>query len=156
LALASSLNAAVNQKGPIGGGQFGYNWQFSPLVVVGFEADIQGSAIRGSGSSNGGTSTESFAGSSSNQAAAACNVAAGSQNCASATNGTLALATFASTANSAEVLVAAFSNPALSASALESVTADVNWLGTVRGRLGYLVTPNFLLYATGGLAYGGG
>jgi outer membrane immunogenic protein len=28
------------------------------------------------------------------------------------------------------------------------------WFGTVRGRLGVAVTPNFLLYATGGLAYG--
>jgi outer membrane immunogenic protein len=31
----------------------------------------------------------------------------------------------------------------------------VDWLGTVRGRLGYLVTPTLLAYATGGLAYGG-
>jgi len=30
----------------------------------------------------------------------------------------------------------------------------VQWLGTVRGRLGWLTTPTFLLYATGGLAYG--
>jgi outer membrane immunogenic protein len=28
-------------------------------------------------------------------------------------------------------------------------------LGTVRQRLGYLFTPTFLLYGTGGLAYGG-
>jgi opacity protein-like surface antigen len=27
-------------------------------------------------------------------------------------------------------------------------------MGTVRGRAGYLLTPNFLIYATGGLAYG--
>ena len=32
---------------------------------------------------------------------------------------------------------------------------NVDWLGTVRGRVGYLVTPTFLAYATGGLAYGG-
>jgi outer membrane immunogenic protein len=31
----------------------------------------------------------------------------------------------------------------------------VDWLGTVRGRLGYLVTPTLLAFATGGLAYGG-
>jgi opacity protein-like surface antigen len=31
----------------------------------------------------------------------------------------------------------------------------VDWLGTLRGRVGYLVTPTFLAYATGGLAYGG-
>ena len=28
------------------------------------------------------------------------------------------------------------------------------WFGTVRGRLGVLANPNWLLYATGGLAYG--
>jgi outer membrane immunogenic protein len=28
--------------GFIGGGQIGYNWQYSPLIVVGLEADIQG------------------------------------------------------------------------------------------------------------------
>lgn len=32
---------------------------------------------------------------------------------------------------------------------------EVNWLGTVRGRLGFLATPSILLYGTGGLAYGG-
>jgi outer membrane immunogenic protein len=36
-----------------------------------------------------------------------------------------------------------------------SVNAGVDWLGTVRGRLGYLFTPTMLLYATGGLTYGG-
>ena len=30
----------------------------------------------------------------------------------------------------------------------------MHWIGTVRGRLGYLVTPELLLYGTGGLAYG--
>jgi outer membrane immunogenic protein len=34
-------------------------------------------------------------------------------------------------------------------------SASVDWLGTVRGRLGFLVTPTLLAYATGGLAYGG-
>jgi outer membrane immunogenic protein len=29
-------------SGFIGGGQIGYNWQYSPLIVVGLEADIQG------------------------------------------------------------------------------------------------------------------
>ncbi|MGD0641344.1 MAG: outer membrane protein [Roseiarcus sp.] len=30
----------------------------------------------------------------------------------------------------------------------------LSWLGTARGRLGFLVTPTLLLYGTGGLAYG--
>ncbi len=29
------------------------------------------------------------------------------------------------------------------------------WFGTVRGRVGYLITPTLLLYGTGGFAYGG-
>jgi outer membrane immunogenic protein len=30
----------------MGGGQIGYNWQYSPLIVVGLEADIQGALER--------------------------------------------------------------------------------------------------------------
>ena len=33
-------------------------------------------------------------------------------------------------------------------------TANLNYLGTVRGRIGYLVTPALLVYGTGGVAYG--
>jgi len=36
-----------------------------------------------------------------------------------------------------------------------SISSSVNWLGTVRGRLGYLLTPTLLAYGTGGLSYGG-
>jgi outer membrane immunogenic protein len=32
---------------------------------------------------------------------------------------------------------------------------QLDYLGTVRGRLGFLATPTLLLYGTGGLAYGG-
>lgn len=32
--------------------------------------------------------------------------------------------------------------------------SNLSWLGTVRGRLGYLVMPTLVLYGTGGLAYG--
>ena len=37
--------AGSNQEYPdgfIGGGQIGYNWQYSPLIVLGVEADFQG------------------------------------------------------------------------------------------------------------------
>jgi len=37
-------------NGAIGGGQVGYNYQFSPNWVLGFETDIQASGQRGSGS----------------------------------------------------------------------------------------------------------
>ncbi len=32
---------------------------------------------------------------------------------------------------------------------------SLDWFGTLRARLGLLASPNFLIYATGGLAYGG-
>src|SRR5579872_2363698 len=35
-----------------------------------------------------------------------------------------------------------------------ALSQKIDWFGTVRGRLGILVTPQVLLYATGGLAYG--
>ena len=35
-----------------------------------------------------------------------------------------------------------------------SSEAKLSWFGTVRGRLGVTVTPDLLLYGTGGLAYG--
>jgi outer membrane immunogenic protein len=35
------------------------------------------------------------------------------------------------------------------------IQGGVDWLGTVRGRLGYLLTPTLLVYGTGGFAYGG-
>jgi outer membrane immunogenic protein len=36
-----------------------------------------------------------------------------------------------------------------------STQTRLDYLGTVRGRIGYLFTPTLLAYATGGLAYGG-
>jgi len=130
LAGANSGTASLNQSGPIGGVQIGYNWQFSPLIVFGLEADIQGAAITSDRPGNTGTATQSFA-------------------------GTSLFTKSVTTTISAEALQASFTNAAISASGFDSVTADLNWLGTVRGRLGYLITPNLLLYATGGLAYGG-
>ena len=44
----------------------------------------------------------------------------------------------------------------LSPSCLAFATAetDLRWFGTFRGRVGYLVDPRIMIYATGGLAYG--
>jgi outer membrane immunogenic protein len=36
-----------------------------------------------------------------------------------------------------------------------TATNSVDWLGTVRGRIGLTVTPSLLVYGTGGLAFGG-
>jgi outer membrane immunogenic protein len=37
----------------------------------------------------------------------------------------------------------------------QTASASTDWLGTVRGRIGVLLAPTWLVYATGGLAYGG-
>ncbi len=39
-------------------------------------------------------------------------------------------------------------------SLLYNTSYRLDWFGTLRGRAGFLATPQFLLYATGGLAYG--
>jgi outer membrane immunogenic protein len=103
--VAAGLGTGIpvgSQKGIIGGGQFGYNFQ-SGRFVAGFEADIQGFSGRATGTS-----------------------------------------------------VTAFSVVGIiPGSATLTATNSVNWLGTVRGRIGLAVAPNFLIYGTGGLAYGG-
>jgi outer membrane immunogenic protein len=105
-ASAAALTTGIpvgSQKGIIGGGQFGYNFQ-SGRFVAGFEADIQELSGRATGTS-----------------------------------------------------VTAVPNPVFGGSANATLTAtnSVNWLGTVRGRIGIAATPNLLIYGTGGLAYGG-
>jgi outer membrane immunogenic protein len=105
-AAAAGLTTGIpvgSQKGIIGGGQFGYNFQ-SGLFVAGFEADIQGLSGRASGTS---------------------------------------------------VTSVLADEGAIPGSATLTATNSVNWLGTVRGRIGIAVVPNFLIYGTGGLAYGG-
>jgi outer membrane immunogenic protein len=46
---ASGVSNTAHPNGVIGGGQIGYNYQFSPNGLLGFEADIQGSGERGNG-----------------------------------------------------------------------------------------------------------
>jgi outer membrane immunogenic protein len=41
-------SSVTEPSGVIGGGQIGYNWQFSPIWVVGLEADIQASGEKDS------------------------------------------------------------------------------------------------------------
>jgi outer membrane immunogenic protein len=50
---------------------------------------------------------------------------------------------------------APFGFPANNYGATASFSQRLDYLGTVRGRIGYLATPSLLAYATGGLAYGG-
>lgn len=105
-ATLATFSTGQNNGAFIGGGQLGYNYQFGPSVVAGFETDIQGIA--------GSTGTTTFL-------------------------NTLAEPAFPG-------------NPFLESA---SVSRRVDYVGTVRGRLGWLVTPTFLIYGTGGLAYGG-
>jgi outer membrane immunogenic protein len=101
-----ATNRTGTSSGFIGGGQFGYNYQFSHLYVAGFEADIQG------------------------------------------------LTGARKRSSSVTPLLDADENIA-SVVTNSTTTRDVSYLGTLRARVGVLVVPSFLLYATGGLAYGG-
>lgn len=111
--LAQSGRSGNTQSGFIGGGQIGYNYQWKQNIVIGFEADIQGTTTYGNSSVFGGS------------------IIGGTTN--------------------------AIANDILNTSVVgqTNINAGVNYLGTVRGRLGYLFTPSLLVYGTGGLSYGG-
>jgi outer membrane immunogenic protein len=47
-----SNDRGSNSGGFVGGGQVGYNFQISPMFVVGVEADFQGASIGGGGNAN--------------------------------------------------------------------------------------------------------
>jgi outer membrane immunogenic protein len=115
VAFADSNTARLN--GVIGGGQIGYNIQFSPRWVLGFEADIQGSGERRSNAFADPFST-----------------------------------TVCSTVPPPGAGCAVFGT--LNATAATAYDTNISWFGTVRGRLGFLIGDQVLLYGTGGLAYG--
>jgi outer membrane immunogenic protein len=106
LATASTNVQGVKDDSFIGGGQIGYNYQFSPQWVGGIEADIDGLTNRG-------------------------------------------ISTQTRTVN----LLPPFPTEFYTGNV--TVSSKLDWLGTVRARLGYVPTPNLLLYGTGGFAYGG-
>jgi outer membrane immunogenic protein len=113
---ASGANStSISQSGFVGGAQFGFNYQINQNFVVGFETDIQGTAMRGNSNGFG------IFGSNSN------------------------------TNNSASSGVYANQNGAF----VTTVQAGIDYIGTARGRVGYLLGPSLLLYGTAGLAYGG-
>ena len=118
--VALNNSNADQLNGVIGGGQFGYNFQFSPRWLLGFEADIQGSGERGSNSS--------------------------------ATPFSFPLCT--GLVNLPPLICAASIPGAVPGLATTAYNAEINWFGTVRGRVGFLIGDQFLLYGTGGLAYG--
>ncbi len=96
-ALGGNVLPGVDPHGITGGGQIGYDWQVSPLWVLGVVADLQASSMKAS--AIGAASIGAFTG------------------------------------------------------ITESNSAQVDWFGTVRGKVGYAAN-NFLVYGTGGLAYG--
>lgn len=108
--LAASATSQFDNRdnGFLGGGQIGYNYQFSSAFVAGLEADIQGSSLSGSTNFSNSVLT---------------NTVAGPNTGLWITSG--------------------------------AVSQRLNYLGTVRGRLGWTATPNLLIYGTGGFAYGG-
>ncbi len=112
-----------NQRGTaggvIGGLQVGYNFQFNPSIVIGAEADFQGSSISG--------------------------------------NDNNSLQFFPSPFSTQFVPGRGFVNPSIlvPVAAINGSNLGLNWIGTVRGRAGWLFTPSLLVYGTAGFAYGG-
>ena len=104
-AAAAALPSAFDPdlSGFIGGGQFGYNYQIGQ-VVWGFEADFQGTSIKGDGIATGTAIPSGF--------------------------------------------------PAHSVTVSGTGSQKLDFLGTVRGRLGWTWDNPWLVYVTGGLAYG--
>jgi outer membrane immunogenic protein len=119
--LAQSGGASMTQSGFIGGGQVGYNYQYGSNIVLGVEADIQGTGIRGSGYTGGAARSATFID---------------------------RLGPFGETQQTYDISA---NTVAVGGSAVQG---GVDWMGTVRGRLGYLWTPTLLVYGTGGFAYG--
>jgi outer membrane immunogenic protein len=103
LVVTSDPGSSVAPKGAIGGAQLGYNWQASPHLLAGFEADLQGSAQTDTG----------------------CSAIA----CLNQTNG------------------------ANSGTDFNTVQHQLDYFGTLRGRLG-AINGNILYYGTGGVAFG--
>ena len=125
-ALANGAVTRFDLDGIIGGGQIGYNWQRSNWVF-GLEADIQGSGQRGNGS-------------------ALCPGGPGSTTSVQPAD-----------VNSACSLGHTGDTPPGNVAALpvaNSLSANLDWFGTLRGRIGPAITPTILAYVTGGLAYG--
>ena len=99
----SAWSSGQNLQGVVGGGQLGYNYQFNPWLVIGFETDIQAADIVSHGR--------------------------------------------------ATVGLVDGNGPHIQSM---NSTKNVDWFGTVRGRIGLTLPsmPNLMAYGTGGFAYG--
>jgi outer membrane immunogenic protein len=108
-------NQTGSAGGIVGGAQVGYNFQFNPSIVIGAEADFQGSSIGGNGPGNYSFYPSPFL-----------------------TPGT-----------------AVFNDLLVPVAAINGGRLGLDWIGTVRGRAGWLFTPSLLVYGTAGFAFGG-
>ena len=129
-ALANTANSSVNQSGFVGGGQVGYNYQFYQNFLAGIEVDIDGAGIRGGGGYNGAFATANRYRSVSWDRSCGLN---GEGTCSGVAN-------------------RFYDRTAVGGG---TISANLDYIGTVRGRLGWLASPTLLLFGTGGLAYGG-
>jgi len=127
LGLAQTGVSNISQNGFIGGVQIGYNYQWQQNYILGAEADFQGSTIKGNGVLSGGGYNSASMSSSYNQPAFG-----ETQAVTSSTITNISGSTVGNTA----------------------ISTGINWLGTVRGRIGYLFLPTLQVYGTAGLAYG--
>jgi outer membrane immunogenic protein len=105
LAAAGATGSLNRGQGFIGGVQVGYNWQFDSKWVLGWEADIDGTSLRGDTNISALTPAPGFA-----------------------------TTPLASSINARQ---------------------GFGYLGTVRGRIGWVPTAPLMIYGTAGVAYGG-
>ena len=105
--LLATTRLPVQISGFIGGGQWGYNYQWNNNWVIGAEGDFQGIATSNRRHTRFSTAT-------------------------------------------------AFGTPLgdLTVNQLAAANRGLDWIGTERVRVGFLLWPTFLVYGTGGLAYG--
>ena len=122
-------STSQKMEGILGGLQAGYNWQSSNWVL-GLETDIQATAQRGSSSL-----TDAIPGTPGTPAIPCIEIDPPAPACIPGTG-----------------IPATPGTPAITGVATN--TAKLPWLGTVRARLGVTPSDRWLVYATGGLAYG--
>ena len=129
-----NTNRDNDRSGFAGGGQIGFNYQVGQ-VVWGIEADIQGTSF-GNNNRNNGFGFGGFADGTLGTAVAGGGAGVGTG---------IAPGTGAAGVGTANV--AFFNNAGLNAT-----RRNIDWFGTVRGRLGY-AWDRALLYVTGGVAF---
>jgi outer membrane immunogenic protein len=132
---APFASTSQRMEGILGGLQAGYNWQSGP-AVFGLEADIQATAQKGSS-----TLTDFIPG-------------------IPGTPGTPAIPCINQDGPNTPCIAGTGIAAVPGIPAIPAITGLVNhenklpWFGTFRGRLGFTPAERWLVYATGGLAYG--